>query len=634
MKQQPPQKGKKQNPPRNKAKQTANMSANWMIGLALLFTLIAYIPSFTADFVSWDDGDYVTNNLFIRSFSNFNDFFTTPVQGNYHPLTMMSLALNYAISGDDAWSYHVLNILLHMLNIFLVYRFILTLSKGNNFIAFTVAMLFGIHPMHVESVAWVAERKDVLYSFFFLLGLIYYLKYIEKPVKENYFIVLGLFILSLASKPAAITFPLALFTIDFYRNRKFTKMIILEKIPLFVFSAIFIFLAVHGQTNVGAVDTAHVFGIGSRLLFATFAYMMYFLKMIVPINLAPLYPFPAINESLPLPYFLSPLFFIATVILCYVTWRKNREITFGFAFFLVNLLLILQLKIVGSAVIADRYTYIPYIGLFFIIGWLLNKGRLLNISFNPNAIVISVGIIFTIVSYNQAATWHSNETLWTNAVSSHPSATALINRAIELRKAGKRDEALALYNTALKMNKQAYEGFFNRGNIYFDMNQDSLALKDYNMSLSIKPDYAPTYDNRGALYAKEGRNDIAIADLNKALSLDPNYKQSYKNRAVTYMNMQHYEDAINDFTKFLKYEPKNADIYSSIGVCYQYLGKYDLSLEPFNKAIDINPQGIFYLNRSYTYNALHKINEAQSDARTARSKGYAVPPEYAKHIGI
>src|ERR1700722_10728291 len=142
MKQQPPPKGKKQNSPRNKSKQTSNDTTYWMIGLALLLTLIAYIPSFTADFVSWDDGDYVTNNLFIRSFSNFNDFFTTPVQGNYHPLTMLSLAVNYAISGDNAWSYHLLNIILHLLNVFLVYRFILALSKGNTFIAFTVALLF------------------------------------------------------------------------------------------------------------------------------------------------------------------------------------------------------------------------------------------------------------------------------------------------------------------------------------------------------------------------------------------------------------------------------------------------------------------------------------------------------------
>ena len=362
MKQQTPQKGKKQQPSHNKSKLPANTNTYWMIGVALLFTLIAYIPSFTADFVSWDDGDYVTSNTMIRSFSNFNDFFTTPVQGNYHPLTMMSLALNYAISGDNAWSYHVLNVLLHLLNVFLVYLFIMALSKGNSIIAFTVAMLFGVHPMHVESVAWVAERKDVLYSFFFLLGMIYYLKYLDKISRESYFIILGLFVLSLASKPAAIVFPGVLFAIDFYRQRKFSMMLILEKIPFILLSGIFIFLAVHGQTKVGAVDTANVFGMGNRIFFATYAYMMYFIKMILPLNLAPLYPFPAINLPLPVTYFISPIFIIATAVLCYFTWKKDREITFGFGFFLINLLLILQLKIVGSAIIADRYTYIPYIG--------------------------------------------------------------------------------------------------------------------------------------------------------------------------------------------------------------------------------------------------------------------------------
>ncbi len=637
MKQQKPTnlpKGSKQNAPRIKPKQAANTTAYWMIGLALLFTLIAYIPSFTADFVSWDDGDYVFNNMMIRSFANFNDFFTMPVQGNYHPLTMISLAMNYAMTGDNASSYHILNLMLHLLNTFMVFRFVLMLSKGNNVAAFAVAMLFGVHPMHVESVAWVAERKDVLYGCFFLLGMIYYLKYLDKISREGYLFVLGLFILSLASKPAAIIFPIALFTLDFYKQRAITVKVVLEKVPMILFSGIFIFLALHGQTQVGAVDKASVWSLGTRLFFASFGYMMYFVKMIAPINLAPLYPFPAINESLPLAYILSPLFFVATAALCFMTWKKYREITFGFAFFLVNLLLILQFKIVGSAVIADRYTYIPYIGLFFIFGLFISKGKIKSFSFNPSAIIICIGILFTIVSYNQAETWHSNETLWNNAVNSHPSATALINRAIELRKAGKRDDALKMYNAALKMNKQAYEGFFNRGNIYFDMNEDSLAFRDYNTSLSIKPDYAPTYDNRGALYAREGKSELGMADLNKALLLDPTYKPSYKNRGVTLMNMGHYEEAIKDFTKFLSYEPKNGDIYNSVGVCYQYLKKYDLSLEPITKAIELTQQGVYYLNRSYSYNALGRMQDAQNDAKTARAKGYKVPAAYARLVGI
>ncbi len=634
MKQQITPKHKKPQQPNTKQKKASQSGPFWMIGAVLLLTFIAYIPSLSADFVTWDDGDYVVNNFMIRNFVNISKFFTTPIQGNYHPLTMMSLAFNYALSGANASSYHLINILFHLLNTFLVLRFILLLSKGNHVAAIAVALLFGVHPMHVESVAWVAERKDVLYSFFFLLGMIFYLRFIVDAKPLNYVLVLFFFILSLASKPAAIIFPAALFALDFYRQRKISAKLILEKIPFLLFSLIFAYLALHGQTNVGAVDKANAFPLGSRILFAAYGYMMYFFKMVLPINLAAFYPFPPINVGLPMIYFLSPLFFVATAILCFVTWKKEREITFGFGFYLINLLLVLQFFIVGSAVIADRYTYMPYLGLFFIVGIYLSRKKLFNIHFNPYIVIMILGFVLTFLSYNQAATWKNSKTLWDQAVKAYPSATAYINDAIQLRKEGKRDSALAYYNIALKMNKQAHDGFCNRGNIYFDMGNDSLALQDYNQCLSINPNYVGALDNRGALYAREGRNELALTDLNRALALDTGYKMSYKNRGVALMNSGHHEEAIKDFIKFLTYEPKNAEIFNSLGVCYQYLKKYEFTLEPITKAIELTQQGVYYLNRSYSYNALGKLDAARKDAQTARSKGYPIPPEYAKYLGI
>ena len=158
----------------------------WIVPFILIATFLAFIPALKAGFVNWDDGEYVLDNLLIRDFSKINLILTTPVQGNYHPLTMISLALNYSISGTEAWSYHLLNLLLHLVNCFLVFRLVLMLSKKNIVIAFTTAILFGIHPMHVESVAWVAERKDVLYGLFFLAGLIFYTKYADTGSKKQY----------------------------------------------------------------------------------------------------------------------------------------------------------------------------------------------------------------------------------------------------------------------------------------------------------------------------------------------------------------------------------------------------------------------------------------------------------------
>src|SRR4030095_5333324 len=188
--------------------------SNLALVIVLLFTFIAYIPALKAGFVNWDDPDYVSGNPLIKNISNLEMIFTTPIQGNYHPLTVISLILNYYISGFDAWSYHLLNIILHLANCFLVFRLALLLSRNNLIIAFTTSLLFGIHPMHVESVAWVSERKDVLYSLFFLAGLISYTRYIDKGSKKQYWLTVLWLILSLLSKPAAVIFPVVLFCID------------------------------------------------------------------------------------------------------------------------------------------------------------------------------------------------------------------------------------------------------------------------------------------------------------------------------------------------------------------------------------------------------------------------------------
>ena len=190
------------------------------VGVILGVTLLAFLPVLGADFVNWDDGDYSYENKFITNLFN-PEIWTRTVQGNYHPLTMFSMAINYAISGTNAWSYHLFNLLFHLINCVLVFRLAHLLFNKNNFIALVTAILFAIHPVHVESVAWVSERKDVLYGMFFLLGLISYVKYVDDHSKKHYVLAMLFMLLSLLSKPAAVIFPVALFSIDFLRSRKF-----------------------------------------------------------------------------------------------------------------------------------------------------------------------------------------------------------------------------------------------------------------------------------------------------------------------------------------------------------------------------------------------------------------------------
>lgn len=631
MKKQKPQKNKP--PAKHVPAPSAGKQDMWLIAVCLLMVVVAYLPVLSAGFVNWDDDDYVVKNTLIRSLSNAGELFTSPVQGNYHPLTMLSLALNYSVSELKPFSYHLVNLIIHLLNTFLVFRLASKLSRNNNFISFATALLFGIHPLHVESVAWISERKDVLYGFFFLLGLISYINYIQKKLNKDLLLTFCWFTLSILSKPAAIIFPVVLFLFDFFFRRKIAMKIFLEKIPFFAVSLFFAYLTLKAQKTVGATDNAAVFSAGNRMLFAFYGYAMYFFKTILPVNLVAFYPTPPINEPLPSYFFIMPLFFIATVVTCLITWKRDRLLTFGFGFYFANLLLVLQFVVVGSALMADRYAYIPLIGLFFMAGCYLFRAfeRKLTTAYT---IIIVVGVILIPVTYNQAGTWKNGETLWENAIQKHPGAKAYVMRAEDLKKKGNLDKALDYYNHAISLNKADPEAFGNRGNIYFERSQDSLALADYEKALALKPDFVTILSNKGSLLSRQGKPEEGLKLLQKALELDSTHAPAYRNMATTYLNMKEYEKAIAFFKKYIALEPGEAEIYNAIGVCYQNLGTFEPSLKYFSDAISHEPNGLYFLNRSYSYNALGKPEDARNDAVQAREKGMTIDPAYAKMIGL
>jgi protein O-mannosyl-transferase len=563
--------------------------ALYLIVLALILSLIAYIPAFDAQFVNWDDQDYVMNNELIRSFTDFSKFFTTTVQGNYHPLTMLSLALNYAISGNNPVSYHALNILLHLVNVFLVFIFIKKLSGNNTFLAFATSILFGVHPMHVESVAWVSERKDVLYSLFFILGLIQYLKYLDENERKHYWMTLGWFALSILSKPAAIIFPVVLFTLDYYRNRSFTRQVIFEKIPFVIFSIILIGITIHYQQEAGATPLTTIYEWEKRIFFPFYGYMMYILKMFWPVNLCTFYPFPAVNEALSKAYTLSPLFFAATTILCWKTWKKYPEISFGFGFYFLNLVLVLQFFMFGSAIIADRYTYIPYIGLFFTLAWFLESWLKLSQK-NLYILIVGISLILTFLSYRQSATWKDTASIWDTAIKNHPSAKAYSNRAYLYQQNGDMDKAIDTYKKALKLNIGSKEVYFNLGVLYFHKNMDELALEHYNKALELKPDYADALNGRGSLYARQGKNDLALADFDKLKNISPDYQIVYKNRAAAFFKEGKWDQAIKEYKDYLQIQKNDAEAYYNLAVVYANKGSQDEAIKAYEEAIKINPR--------------------------------------------
>ena len=610
-----------------------NPVPKWHIPLILILTFIIYIPVLTAGFVNWDDPDYVgENNYLIRDISRLPELLTTTVQGNHHPLTMLSLALNFMISGDNAWSYHLFNLVFHLVNCVLVYRLALLLVKNNTIVPLVTSLFFAVHPLHVESVAWVSERKDVLYALFFIAGHISYIKYVDSDSKKHYWLTLLFVVLSLLSKPAAVIFPVSLFCIDIFRSRRFSFRLITEKIPFFIPAIIMGILTIIAQKDVGATGQAD-FGLGKNILFGFYGIMMYLVKMIFPLKLSAFYPFPPLNEKLSVVYYGAPLFTLLLGLLTYFTWKKYRFVAFGIAFYIVNLLLVLQIFSVGSAVIAERYTYVPYIGIFFIIGCLLARFAKTNLT-KAYSIIFPVALLFSVLTFLQAQTWKDGATLWDHVIKTHPSSRAYSARATLLRKEKKYSEAISHYTQAIKLNAIDHESYNNRANIYMDRKKYDSALADYKQALRIKPNYHVAFDNLGALYAIRNKFDSALHYFNLALKEKPDYRITYSNRGLAYMTLKRYDEAIKDWQTFLTYDPNSPDVINTIGLCYRMQGKYQAALEYINRAIQMSPQAPYFLNRSYTYSGLNNIENARKDALTAKQGGVQIDATYAASLGI
>jgi tetratricopeptide (TPR) repeat protein len=294
---------------------------------------------------------------------------------------------------------------------------------------------------------------------------------------------------------------------------------------------------------------------------------------------------------------------------------------------------VLQFVPVGSAIIADRYTYLPYIGLFYIIGWLINRYSKGNLS-RANFIIIPTALVLGALTYKQCTIWFDSASLWDHAIKTTPGARAYENRALKYKEEKKYDLAIQCYNEALKINVADHEAYMSRGNVYFELNKFDMAFADYKKALSIKPGYSTALDNLGALFGLSKRYDSAIIYFNKALAIDPHYSPSYKNRALVNVELNRNEEAIKDFRKFLEYSPTDPDIMNMIGVCYRNLGKYNEAMVIINEAIKIKPDPHFYLNRAYCYRGLRDNESARKDVLIARQSGLEIDADFAKSLEI
>ena len=577
----------------------------WVLSI-LGITALWLFPMLNNEFTNWDDHLYVTENPLIPG-PDWEGIFTTNVVHNYHPLTMLSFVLNFQVSGFDPWSYLLLNLLLHLANTALVFYFIWLLSGNNKWVAMFTALLFGIHPMHIESVAWIAERKDVLYSFFFLLSLIQYWYYLQKGKKLNYWYSFIFFILSLLSKPAAIVLPVVLLLLDYWKGRQLNYKLLTEKLLFFGLSVLFTVVTLQAQDM--AMRSVEMYPVWLRLLFACYTLMTYFFRFFVPYPLSTFHPFPSASDP-GIAILASPLFVIVLAILLWFK-RKDKLVIFGILFFVVNLLLVLQVISIGQTIISERYTYIPYIGPGFIISTWLNKK--LAASNMKWAIATCVMLIFGYMSFERVKVWRNSNTVWTDAIRRSPEA--VLPRKL-------RADYLAKYAAGLR-DTMASKAIFLQ------------ALEDCNIAIRLRPNDAMAYEKREFINLNLNRNREAIEDASKLIELSPENELGYYTRGMAYMRFNEVGKAFADFDKAVQVNPAYHSAWNNRGtLLLNHYQRYNEAMSDFNKAISLNPMGSYYLNRSICYYKMGNMVKAREDGQTAMQKGTAIPDAYKKILQL
>ena len=570
------------------------------LSVVLVITCLSLSPNLKSDFLNWDDPVYVVNNDLIKdtSLKGVAQMFTTnEVIGTYSPLVLWSWSIDYKLSELNPLTFHGFNIWYHLLVVVLVFYLALLLTKRIE-VAFIAALLFGIHPMHVETVAWISARKDILYAMFFFGALIayhYYVENLQKPKKWYWYgLCLIVYVLSLFSKGTAVIAPLVLCLIDFLKQRKDLKHLLLEKLPFFLLSIVFVWIAIQGQATEGAFDnTIHTNKVNA-IAVGFYGYFVYLLKSVIPFSLSGYHPYPPlIGEQLPWYFYVAATPVIALFIWTLLKAKKERIVAFGILFFFIALIPVIQVLPFGTAVIAERYTYVPYFGLFLLFGiWIvkaLDHFQRFKIPIWGLTIVYLLGL--GIVSFQYSKDYHNSETFWSSIMAIYSEDhLAYLNRGNYRMTQKRYSEALQDFNRAIHLDSDNYLALYNRGMVYNVMNEPVKAIKDYSDSSVLHPEFASNYLNRGIIFSNIKNYNQAIRDFDKVLSLEPeNYKALY-NRALAFKSKGMYYQAINDLSKIIELEKIEPVARITRGEILVILGKDDHAKNEFTKVLALDPK--------------------------------------------
>jgi tetratricopeptide (TPR) repeat protein len=533
-----------------------------------LFCFIAYAPSNSFDFTNWDEKRYIFETPLVQKFnwSNIKLMFTNKVLSSYNPFVLMSLAWDYSIAGSKASWYHVHNSVLHIINSLLLYWVVYGLLK-DKFMALFSAIFFGLHPMHTEAVAWIASRKDVLYSFYYFISLGSFVCFLNNKKTYWYLISIIAFLCSLFSKSQAVTLPVVLFLFLYFREA-LNRKAIAKLIPFFLFSFVFGLITIAGgNKGLTADEYGANFNFIQKIFLSSHAFCLYLFKSIFPFNQSAIYAFNAANDSsIETISYLSVLIVPLIGYLLYFFYRKDKLPFMGLSFFVVNTFLILHVLATNSSLIYERFTYISYVGIGLILAWIIRKKFSLS---NSIILALITGIILIPITQNRASVWANSETLWTSVIENQPTVSvAYNNRGNVYYLQANWLKAKADFEMAIKLNPRYPNSYSNRGSVNIYLGKFEESLKDNEKAISISPGFPEAWLGRGVALYNLNRTEEAIECYDKAISLIPNFPNAYNNRGGAYLKLKKYEESINDFKKALSFSPSYDEARVNLSLVY------------------------------------------------------------------
>ncbi len=577
---------------------TIKITSNRRIGIvyvalaALVIAVFAQVAGY--GFIIIDDPVYILSNAHIRSGMTLDGIiwaFTTPYADLWHPMVWLSLMADYRLFGLNAGGYHLTNIILHLGGVLLLFWLFNRMTRSAWRSAF-VAAFFAVHPLHVESVAWISERKDVLSAFFWMLTLCLYVYYTEKPVLRRYLPVMFSFACALMSKPMAVTLPVIMILLDYWPLKRLPpdgKKLLLqqlrEKLAFMLLSGMVVVITFYDLP----VPDIKQYPLDLRLANAPVSFAAYLIKTFWPGNLIVFYPFPG---HVPVWQWGGAVLFVLLASVAVVVKAKQRPcLLAGWLWYAITLLPVLKIIQIGSDAMADRYHYLPSIGISIMLAWgmpLLVKNSTMRKRILLPAAIVMIAMM-ALLAWQQTRYWKNSITL--------------LHHAVDVKK-----DVYVLYESL--------------GHAYYFNGDNRTALTQYDKALSLNPNYAPAYFHRANAFAGTGQDDKALQDYSTAVRLQPDYITAYYTRGIVYAGIGEYLAAIADYSKVIALDRNHVRAYNSRGIAYLKLDEPRKAIEDFDEAIRRNPDfGVAYNNRAYSYFTQGNHGPGCRDARKACALG-------------